>query len=313
MPPWAWKSYVQELDRCIWLNVTDESNSYYLESFSRNLELTQSLYQPSISTSRIERAIRDLDNGQRAAVKQFTPVEKDLAARTVYSLTSSVTGRMTVKQGPNILTLKKKYRSILQSRWGDSGTLIEIDAQSIEPRVALSLFGKSVDGDVYRDVMEKVNVSITRDAAKIATLAALYGASHHGLKQHLPSRVDPVRVLQEVKEYFGVRHLEKMLKDQHDKLGYIRNTHGRKIFSDMPSVNHMIQSSAVDVSFDIFSAIIDVFETSSVKFFPIYLIHDAIILDIENTFLNKAVELVKDGFYINAVKQKFPVNIKELN
>ncbi len=313
IPSWGWKKYVKDLVECIWSNITDESNSYYVNNFKRNLELTQALRSPKIDVSTMNALASEANIGQKSAVLSFSPGDDGFAKKTKYSLSSSVTGRMTVTSGPNILTLSKKFRKILKSRWGSNGALLEIDVQSMEPRVALSLFGKSVDGDVYEDVMKGVDSEISRDAAKIATLAALYGASHHGIKSHLPGDIDAVKVLQDVKAYFGVRHLEKILEDQHRDLGYIRNTHGRKIFSEVPSVNHMIQSSAVDVAFDIFDLLIAGFKEKNIKFCPVYFIHDAIIVDVERTFLKDVVELTSQGFFVETVKQTFPVKIKEIS
>ena len=88
--------------------------------------------------------------------------------------------------------MKKSDRVVFKSKH-PGGKIVEIDISSAEPRVALSLFGKVVDGDVYEDVIKKAGVKITRADAKVATLSALYGASHHSLKSKMSNPKDAIR------------------------------------------------------------------------------------------------------------------------
>lgn len=312
MPHSAWKTFVLNLVDRIWLSLTSESNSYYCETFIRNREVIWSLQRPRIDTAMVKNIISVSDNGVAQNLMRFLPKSGDVAPHSQYSLVSSVTGRMTVSSGPNILTLKRDHRKILRSRY-KGGKIIEIDIQSAEPRLALALFGRSIEGDVYKDVMRCIDLDITRDVAKVATLSAIYGASHHSIQAMLPENVGASRVLDLVKDYFSVDIIEKMLKEQHDELGYIVNTHGRKILSQEASVNHLIQSSSVDVAFDIFESILAKLRESDIVFSPIYLIHDAIILDICGEHVDKLKEACKGGFVPGKIKIRFPVRIKEIN
>ena len=65
---------------------------------------------------------------------------------------TSITGRMTITSGPNILTLKRGHRKILRSRY-PGGKIVEIDIRAAEPRVVLALVGKKVEGDVYTEII----------------------------------------------------------------------------------------------------------------------------------------------------------------
>lgn len=312
MPFNVWKKYVSDLVNQLWLYFKDSDNSYYVTTFLRNRELSRSISKAGIREDILRKKIESSKDAQAAVLKKFLPDTSGFAPVSRYSFSKTVTGRMTVESGPNILTLKRENRKILKSNYSN-GKIVEIDLQSAEPRVALSLFGKTVSGDVYADVLSSLNMAVTRDAIKVATLAALYGASHHTLKSHLPDAVSSTMVLDRVREYFGVRHIEKMLKDQHDSAGYITNTHGRRIFSEFPSLNHLIQSSAVDVSFDVFESLISKIRKSDIQATPLYFIHDAIILDVSSQDMRKLKEVCKNGFRSPVTKTIFPVKIKEIN
>ena len=311
VPRDAWKDIVLNLVDQLWMLLTDESNRYYVSTHMRNRELLWKLERPIVCGNEVRKCCAKLSAGVKSNLEKFLPLEDGHAARSTYSFSSTVTGRMTITKGPNILTARKDKRHIIKSRYKD-GKIVEIDLQSIEPRVALALFGKSVSGDIYSHVMKKIEVDITRPAAKIATLSALYGASHHALKSRLPQGTNSLIVLESVKDYFGVHHIEKMVQEQHREKGLITNTHGRKIFSDVPSVNHLIQSSAVDVAFDVFELLLLSIESEKIKAHPLYLIHDAIIIDIREHDLEKLHTICEEGFTSSVVKTKFPVRISEI-
>ena len=103
-----------------------------------------------------------------------------------------------------------------------------------------------------------------------------------------------------------------MIKEQYESQGHVKNTHGRKIFTNPPSLNHFIQSSAVDVSFDIFESLIDKIKSESIDALPIFLIHDAICIDIRKSHLEKLRSLCSDGLFSNTIGINFPVKIKEI-
>lgn len=76
-------------------------------------------------------------------VSSFEPDPEGYAKPTRYSRISSVTGRLTVVEGPNILNLKKQYRNMIISRWGQSGAIIGLDYQALEPSLLISLNNSS--------------------------------------------------------------------------------------------------------------------------------------------------------------------------
>jgi len=311
LPVSQWKDIVTRLVDQLWRHFSCEDNSYYVSTHIRNRRITQGLSRPIVSDALCREKIDSAKNGKRGLVERFLPIDDGKPERSIYSFSNTVTGRMTIKKGPNILTLKKEDRNILKSRF-KNGKLIEIDLQSAEPRVALSMFDKHIDGDIYSEIIKSLGMNITRDISKIATISALYGASHHALSSHVSNSSDAMKIIDSVKEYFGVRHLEKMIIDQHSENSYITNTHGRKIFSESASVNHLIQSSTVDVAFDVFELIIGKIKELKIDAVPVYIIHDAIIFDAREKDLEKIYKICEDGFVSKTVKTRFPVKIKEI-
>ena len=77
--------------------------------------------------------------------------------KITYNRFGTVTGRLTVKSGPNILILPKRCRKILKSRWSDEGEVLSIDFTSLEPRFARKLTDKNVGQDVYQDIMNNIS------------------------------------------------------------------------------------------------------------------------------------------------------------
>ena len=295
------------------LFINDESNSYYITTYLRNRKLLGKLARPKIFENRLDSAIKGAKSpGIISGLERFRPDRDGLAAKSNYCLASSLTGRMTITSGPNILTLKRDYRKILKSQY-PGGKIVEIDIRSAEPRVVLALMGKTVAGDVYTEVVKSIPGMVgNRDIAKIATLSAIYGASYHGLKSYLPDNVDASLVLDSVRDYFRVRDIESILQEQIDSHGYLINTHGRKIFSNEPSMNHFVQSSAVDVAFDVFESVMSTFDRVGVRYSPIYLIHDAILIDVHPEDTSLVKELCKNSFSSSKIGIELPVKIGEI-
>tara|TARA_B100000214_G_C23931952_1_gene611184 strand:+ start:200 stop:1372 length:1173 start_codon:yes stop_codon:yes gene_type:complete len=307
MPFQRWRDHVENLASQLWINFTNKDNSYYVDTHLRNRRVIWQLSRPILSRDYYFKVAKK-ENGN---LERFKPGRDDRPERSKYSFSKTVTGRMTIPVGPNILTLKKENRKIFKSRFKD-GRIVEVDLQSAEPRVALALFGKSISGDIYENVSKSLGLKIDRKIAKIATLSALYGASQHSLRSQLNSNTMAIKVLESVKEYFSVQHLEKMISLQHKDFGYVSNTHGRKIFSEIPSVNHFIQSSTVDVAFDIFEALLEKIKEMKIEALPLYIIHDAIILDVNSSSYTDLVKICSEGFESKTTRVNFPVKIKEI-
>ena len=199
-----------------------------------------------------------------------------------YDRVSTKTGRLTIKGGPQVLTLKKDYRTIFKPR-SATARLYEIDFSSLEPRVASNIAGRSPGQDVYSSFMEYSGISITRDAAKLAVLCSLYGAGKYNLQSQLRKQSSDVTadfLIKKVKEYFRVSALLADLKKQAKDSGMIENYFGRPIVvddaRDSVLVNNYLQSTAVDVSLLGFNEFCSTFAG---KISPLFIIHDALFFE----------------------------------
>jgi hypothetical protein len=309
MPKSVFQNQLQNLLKQLWRIIDDQSNQYYMNQFLCNRELLMTLQQPLIDV-RLLRKIADKAELKRGELLKFMPAAGDVSPRTVYNQIGSITGRLTVKEGPNILTLKRENRRIFKSRF-KGGKIIQIDISSLEPRIALSVSGKDFSGDIYefvgREVLEN---RLTRDQVKIAVLSCMYGASSWSLSKQIPEELDSKKIMNEIKSYFEIPKLKLKLENDLVKLGYIRNVYGRNIKSQDSAVNHFLQSSGVDVSFNVFSQILDDIRNNCDRAIPIYVIHDAILLDVAAEEYEKIKKLTSDGYKVDKLDCIFPVKVE---
>ena len=120
---------------------------------------------------------------------------------------------------------------------------------------------------------------VTRDQAKLITLCALYGQSANNLKKTLPESINPYGVIRKTRDFFNANILESMLETDMKKEN-LRNALGRPII--LPDkdkrllVSYFLQSSAAELSILAFS---DWYEKNKESSIPLYIIHDALIVD----------------------------------
>jgi hypothetical protein len=311
LPQQVFKNILQKLLDQLRMIIDDKANSYYIDQFIKNRELLMQLQRSKIDTLKFNE-ILNFEKGKpkHSDILKFTPDADGFANLTTYSQSSTVTGRLTVKRGPGILTLKKEYREILKSRF-DGGKIVQIDITSLEPRIALSMCNENIPDDVYDFISKQVfSGSLSRDESKIATLSCIYGATSWSLSKRLPDSIDAKVVLKSLKDYFGIPRLESRLLKDYKNTGFIENLYGRRIKSKDALVNHYIQSTGVDVSFNVFRKIFEYFKVNSANFIPIYVIHDAIIVDIHPDDFSKVKNLENEKFSVEKLNCKFPVKIE---
>ena len=136
VPRDKWKKHVQRAVKQLWMNFIDDDNSYYITTYARNREFIQSLREPLVDIGDLKARIKLANENISRSLLKFLPKSGDKCTKFSYSLSKSVTGRMTINQGPNVLTMRKSDRSIFKSRH-DNGAIVEIDIVSAEPRVAV--------------------------------------------------------------------------------------------------------------------------------------------------------------------------------
>ena len=307
MPKDHFKRLISELLDGLWGFTVENMGGYYINNVRSNRELLDRLKQPFVN----QLMIKKISKRDRAAdILNFSPKKgESVAPKTKYSQSGSITGRLTVTSGPNILTLKKDYRKIFMSRF-KGGKIVQVDISSLEPRIALAVSGKKSPDDVYTHISNAVmSGSISRSDAKISVLSCIYGMGPKALGKILPDKINPREILTEVKRYFDINSLQSMLEDQIRSEGNIKNLYGRKIESGDALVNHFLQSTGVDVSFSVFESILDDLDALSTRYVPIYVIHDAILLDIAPGVMKTLAKVTEGGIYVEKLKCKFPVKI----
>ena len=293
----------------LWCVLDSEHDSYYMNQFLSNRELLMKLQSPHIDVPALREILKN-KTAKSDEVLKFLPSHGEISPKTSYSQINSITGRLTVKSGPNILTLKREHRKILKSRFS-SGKIIQIDISSLEPRIALSVAGKDSPEDIYNFVGKNVlHNRLTRDQVKIAVLSCMYGASSWSLSKNLPAELDAKEILYEIKRYFKISRLKSSLEKEFELLGHIKNLYKRPIMSRDSVVNHYLQSSGVDVSFNVFSQILESLSLLKIDFVPVYVIHDAIVLDIRSQDYDKIIELTKQGYKVDNLDCIFPVKVE---
>lgn len=230
-----------------------------------------------------------------------------------YDNFSSSTGRMSIKDGPKILTMNKAHRHIFTSRWKDEGVLLGIDYNALEPRLLLNIMGIDTAGmDVYARIGEMSKIDgLPRDTLKTMILACLYGMSRRNFIVKFIDTPECDVMYDNLRSTLGVdRMLSKIKEGIVD--GKIQNHFGRPLSCDNESVmlNHYTQSSAVDVACDGF---LEFVSSMNEIVDPIFLIHDELVIDVRKDDIEKVTDFCKNGLYIPSLKTHFPVKTKVFN
>lgn len=223
--------------------------------------------------------------GNIHVVKTFKPDADGMTGPIVYDRFGTLTGRLTVAQGPNILTLKKQYRDMFVPS-DPEGAVVYLDFAGLEARVLLYEAGRRCDDpDLYGVIAKELGYS--RQAVKGAVICELYGSSKWALGETLGiSGKELTTFTRKIKSHFNTGQLLKRIKRQFVETGKIINRYGRPVIVDEPMdhvmVNYYAQSSGADVVLQGFSEFIK--RVPNVR--PLFLIHDAMILDVPKASLH---------------------------
>jgi hypothetical protein len=289
------------------------SMNYYEGTWVPCNKPLNSLNRAKIDKTRLKNALSD--NAQNPhVIKSFQPnIGSDYADDVTYNRFGTLTGRLTVTKGPQILTLKRDCRDIIVSESEDS-TIMSIDFSALEPRILLYESGKDcLDEDLYRSISSEINRP--RSDVKSVIISELYGSSKRLLGDKLKLEGDELdKFISYVKQYFNTKPLLERLKKQVYELGYIENHYGRRIKIDDPVehilINYYTQSTGVDVSLLGFGKIIDILKKQSDKIKPLYLLHDALILDVPNSQIDDLKQI--KSVTVSGYTQAFPLKIEPL-
>lgn len=217
-------------------------------------------------------------------LESFRPKRSGFCHPVVYDRFATRTGRLTVSSGPNILVLKKTYRSMLKSSFED-GVVCSLDFRALEARIVLAEAGRSSDAeDMYDDIAESLfNRTIARDVVKTAVIAEMYGISRSSLKTRLgvsDAALDYFVGI--IREHFKLEQLHKRLNEEAKATEQIINRFGRSLRVNSKQTNVFIntyaQSTGVDVAMLGFDSVIRQLGDDGIR--PLFVLHDAVILDV---------------------------------
>jgi len=306
MPKDQWMEYAQNLVSSMWKDLKEIGCEYYENIYCTSQKVLGHLKRCCIDNDVLNQYLSN-DKDVNGSLKSFIPLEDGLAGEIKYSR-NTLTGRMKIKKGPRILTLKKEYRNIIKSRY-ENGLIVSIDYISIEPKIALILAGREMkEGDIYQDISNELfNSKISRDITKQLVLSILYGAGKELLSKSTKiENIDLYQYISKIKEYFKVQKITKDLLYEYNELGFIRNFYGKIIRIKDPAphklYNAKIQSTAVDAYMLGFSNI----NFSNIEGAdPVAVIHDDILIDVKSSLLDTLKEEMNRMKKIKGFKNNF--------
>lgn len=293
--------------------------NYYSKVYLRAGRVLESLQPVWVDSEAVERlALTDATK----AVETFKPQRLltfmpgvGVCPPVIYSRTSSVSGRLTVDSGPNILRLKRALKKeVMRSRFGKEGAIYELDYKALEPRAILAHNRPDLVADLPLDIYEFVRTSmfqgmeLSREDVKQIVISRLYGAGYDTLSLELKHVRDLSGVMEAINSYFGLREMQDRLVRENDlnDRKFIHNFYGRKV-STVEAKSYMLpnswgQSTAVDIALMGFGNIIDHVELTAHKttygirsIVPVLVNHDALYLDTHKSAEHLLPELCKVG------------------
>ena len=100
-----------------------------------------------------------------------------------------------------------------------------------------------------------------------------------------------------------------------NEIGCRNNYYGRPIWNieetkENKLINNYVQSTAVDIALSYFSELCDKINLELCK--PVYIIHDALILDVHNDYISDIMNILDTGYNCEKLGH-FPVEIEKLS
>lgn len=311
MPVRAHRDFVKGLLEQVVVAMDKLPLGYYRSSWVPGNGVIRSLRTAKVNSALFQQLV-DAKVGNVTAVKSFAPDHNGFAAPVTYDRFGALTGRLTVTQGPMILTLKREYRTLLKPN--DDGCIVSLDFAALEVRVMLYEAGRSCqDPDLY--AMIGRDIGHDRKAVKGAVISELYGSSKYMLGKTLGINGRELDAfVNKIKAYFNTPELLKRIKAQFYETGHVINRYGRPVLIDDPLdhvfMNYYAQSTGVDVSLLGFSQIVERLEKSAPGVRPLFLLHDALILDVPTKHLETVMSI--KSVTVPGYVQAFPLKAERL-
>lgn len=317
MRPHDYRSYVKITINAIAESIDKVSKEYFEGTWVPCDGLYDRLQPAKIDRHVWLQHIRRETSQNESIIESFEPDASGWAQPVVYDRMRTRTGRLSVKSGPRILTLKKECRNVLVSRYGANGKIAYIDFAALEARIILHESGRWFNAvDLYSKLANDVfGGKFSRQVVKGAVISELYGVSNARLAQTLGIPCSDVEQFVDViRTYFDIDRLRKKICDEYASTGWVRNHYGRRICIDDPSshvlVNSYVQSTGVDVSTLGFLALLRRYDIVAPSVVPLYVLHDALIVDVKNcdwSALNAVNSVTVPGYV-----QRFFVTIQQI-
>lgn len=303
MPKKQYRMFLEKVVNNVCGVIPRLDKKYYEATWVPSGHVLRALQPAHVSKQRFEAALGESDVLQ-STIEKFRPDKNGFVSPPKYNRFGTRTGRLTVSSGPDILRLKKSYRNILQP-FDHHGRVLSIDFSSLEPRILLYEAGRSCrDSDLYSYVSRELfNGEANRNVVKAAIISELYGSGRDLLEKTLGISGDELTAFMgKIREMFMTSQLKKRLKDEFVKTGTIKNRYGRVLQVPEPLdhifLNTYAQSTGVDVALLGFSKIVkNLSFLSGVR--PLYVLHDALILDVSSDCLGDVESTTKinvDGY-----------------
>jgi len=259
--------------------------------------------------------LHDAGAGNVPAIRSFEPRPNGFAQPVKYDRFKTLTGRLTVDRGPQILTLKREHRNMIRSRYGNEGAVYALDFAALEARILLYEYNrKCEDVDLYGMIAKELGYD--RKAIKGAVISKLYGSTVWALGKHLGIEGKELHAfLQKFDVHFNTADLLSRVKAQFVATGKVINRYGRPVTIDEPLDNIFIayygQSTGVDVTMLGFNQVVDTLARKAPRVKPIFLLHDSILLDLpkEDLGIVQSIKHVKVKGYV----QKFPLRLEKIS
>jgi len=319
LPAEAYKLYIQKLIDDARQTLGTGSINYYENIFKCSRSYLDSLEPIRVDQLKLSRYLMTEDSdSQRSALLSFkTDDVTGMIEPPRYHQFSTKTGRMTIKSGPKVLTLRKDLRDIFRTRY-DRGRILQVDFSALEARLALAVVGKTAPKDIYTTLGREIfSGSLTRDDMKIITISTIFGAGWKSIMERLEcDKLTAKGIRREIRKFFEIEKISSGLIEEMSEEGIIRNFYGRVLNEDSDTENilyqNYIQSTSVDVTCLGFTSFLEKIKRSGCHVSPLFSIHDALFLDVHEDSEKKLEEIILEGETIKPFSLKFYMKSKEI-
>ena len=296
LPPRKYRDFVRSIAEQVIAVSSTLSTDYYEQVFVPSGLCLEKIKVSSVNAERYRVLGEEHLN---EVLRSFEPHNQGHVDPVIYDRVGTKTGRLRVLSGPKILTLPKDWRDLIVPR-ARSRVIAYVDLTALEATFVLNKSGRNniCEGDVYSYVSKEVfDGRLPRDSAKALVLSRLYGSSAASLAGKLSmSEEEAACVLSKVDTLMDIGTLSNKLWLEAQS-GHIRNAFGRVLNVASGEAKHVVlnyyvQSSAVDVALTYFSELIEQLEKEIVDAEPLFVLHDALLLDVSLGSIERLEQLV---------------------